>query len=84
MKTIAAQEIKRRGISAIDEAVADGPVHVIRNNQPKYVILSEKDYESILSDLAEVRLAASENDLKAGRVKRGSSKKLMAELLKSK
>jgi PHD/YefM family antitoxin component YafN of YafNO toxin-antitoxin module len=84
MKTIAAQEIKRRGIGAIDEAVAEGPVYIIRNNQPKYVILSEKDYDSILSDLAEVRLAASENDLKAGRVKRGGSKKLMAELLKSK
>ncbi|KQC07211.1 MAG: hypothetical protein APR62_06700 [Smithella sp. SDB] len=84
MKTIAAQEIKRRGIGAVDEAVADGPVYVIRNNQPKYVILSEKYYDSILSDLAEVRLAASENDLKAGRVRRGSSKKLMAELLKSK
>ena len=83
MKTIAAQELKRRGISAIDEAVAEGPVYVIRNNQPKYVILSEKDYDSILSDLAEARLAASENDLKAGRVKRGNSKKLMAELLKS-
>jgi PHD/YefM family antitoxin component YafN of YafNO toxin-antitoxin module len=82
MKTIAAQEIKRRGIGAVDEAVADGPVYVIRNNQPKYVILSEKDYDSILSDLAAVRLATSENDLKAGRVKRGSSKKLMAELLK--
>jgi PHD/YefM family antitoxin component YafN of YafNO toxin-antitoxin module len=82
MKTIAAQEIKRRGIGAVDEAVADGPVYIIRNNQPKYVILSEKDYDSILSDLAAVRLATSENDLKAGRVKRGSSKKLMAELLK--
>ncbi len=84
MKTIAAQEIKRRGIGAVDEAVADGPVYVIRNNQPKYVILSEKDYDNILSDLAAVRLAASEDDLKAGRVRRGSSKKLMAELLKSK
>lgn len=84
MKTIAAQEIKRRGIGAIDEAVAEGPVYIIRNNQPKYVILSEKDYDSILSDLAEVRLAVSENDLEAGRVKRGNSKKLMAELLKSK
>jgi PHD/YefM family antitoxin component YafN of YafNO toxin-antitoxin module len=82
MKTIAAQEIKRRGIGAVDEAVADGPVYVIRNNQPKYVILSEKDYDRILFDLAEMRLAASEYDLKAGRVKRGSSKKLMAELLK--
>ena len=83
MKTIAAQEIKRRGISAVDEALANGPVHIVRNNQPKYVILSEKDYENILSDLAEARLAASENDLKAGRIKRGNSRQLMAELLKN-
>ncbi len=83
MKTIAAQEIKRRGISAVDEALVDGPVHIVRNNQPKYVILSEKDYENILSDLAEARLAASENDLKAGRIKRGNFRQLMTELLKN-
>jgi PHD/YefM family antitoxin component YafN of YafNO toxin-antitoxin module len=83
MKTIAAQEIKRRGISAVDEALEEGPVYIVRNNQPKYVILSEKDYENILSDLAEARLAASENDLKAGRIKRGNSRQLMTELLKN-
>jgi PHD/YefM family antitoxin component YafN of YafNO toxin-antitoxin module len=82
MKTIAAQEIKRRGISAVDKALEQGPVCIIRNNQPKYVVLSEKDYESFLSDLAEARLAASESDLKTGRIKRGNSTQLMAELLK--
>ena len=82
MKTIAAQEIKRRGISAVDKALEQGPVRIIRNNQPKYVVLSEKDYESFLTDLAAARLAASESDLKAGRIKRGNSTQLMAELLK--
>ena len=77
MKTIAAQEIKRISIGAVDEALAHGPVHIVRNNQPKYVILSEKDFENIISDLAEGRIAASENDLKAGRIKRGNSKQLM-------
>ena len=83
MKTIAAQEIKRRGISAVDEALEDGPVCIIRNNQPKYVVLSKKDYESFLSDLTEARLVASESDLNAGRIKRGNSKELLTELLKN-
>ena len=30
MKTISAQEIKRRGISAVDEELKEGPVHVIK------------------------------------------------------
>ena len=48
MKTIAAQEIKRRGIGAVDEALADGPVHIIRNNQPKYVVLLKKIMKTFL------------------------------------
>jgi prevent-host-death family protein len=82
MKTIAAHEIKRRGISAVDEALKRGPVSITRNNLPKYVVLSEKDYQNLLNDLAEARLAASESDLKAGRIKRGGSTRLIAELLK--
>lgn len=38
---ISAQELKRRGIGAVDAALRDGPVHVIRRNRPSYVILSE-------------------------------------------
>jgi hypothetical protein len=33
LKTIAAREIKRRGISTVDEALKDGPVHVITNDR---------------------------------------------------
>ena len=82
MNTIPAQEIKRRGISAVDEALVNGPVHVVRNNLPQYVILSEKDYENMLDDLAESRITEAENDLKAGRIRRGSATKLMNELMK--
>jgi PHD/YefM family antitoxin component YafN of YafNO toxin-antitoxin module len=82
MNTIPAQEIKRRGISAVDKALTNGPVHVVRNNLPQYVILSEKDYENMLGDLAESRINEAENDLKAGRVKRGNATKLMNELTK--
>ena len=39
MNTITAQEIKRRGISAVDDALRKGPVHIIKNNKPKYILL---------------------------------------------
>ena len=48
MNTIAAQDIKRRGISAVDEALKKGPVHVVKNNQPQYVVLSEKRYRELI------------------------------------
>jgi len=82
MNTIPAQEIKRLGIGAVDEALVQGPVHVVRNNLPQYVILSEKDYENMLGDIAESRINEAENDLKAGRIKRGNASTLMNELLK--
>lgn len=34
MNTIPAQELKRRGIAAVDDLIAAGYVHVIRNNRP--------------------------------------------------
>ncbi len=80
MNMIAAQEIKRRGIASLEPLLDGGPVHVIRNNQPRYVVLREAEFEVLMSDLAEARLAASEADLKAGRVRKGSAKDLMAEL----
>lgn len=52
--TITANEIKRRGISAVDEALQHGPVHVIQRNRPRYVILSEEDYRR-MKDLPQAR-----------------------------
>jgi PHD/YefM family antitoxin component YafN of YafNO toxin-antitoxin module len=46
-RTITAKEIKRRGISAVDDALRQGPVHVIQRNRPRYVILSEEDYQRL-------------------------------------
>lgn len=45
---ISAQELKRRGISAVDTALHRGPVHVIRRNRPSYVILSEAQYQRLV------------------------------------
>ena len=83
MNAIAAQEIKRKGISAVDEALKEGPVHIIKNNQPQYVVLSEARYRELIEaeDVAYVaRLRRSLEDVKAGRVTRGTAKDLIREL----
>ena len=83
MNTIPAQEIKRRGIAAVDELIANGDVHVIRNNRPEYVVLSEARYQELVAEAEEAyvaRVKASLEDVKAGRVKRGSATDLIREL----
>ena len=83
MKTIPAKEIKRRGISAVDEALKEGPVHIIKDNELKYVVLSEERYRELLEEEKEsaaVRLRESLKDLKAGRVKRGSVEDILREI----
>lgn len=73
MNTIPSQEIKRRGISAVDEALRNGPVHVIKNNRPQYVVLSEEDFAAFQEarcESAQASLRASLADLQAGRVNR--------------
>ena len=82
MNMIAAQEVKRRGIAAVDDLLAFGPVQIVKNNRPRYVVVSEEEFEMLMTDLASARLAASEADVKAGRIHRGSSATLMAELRK--
>ena len=81
MSIMSVQDIKRRGMSAVDTALADGPVHLVRSNRAEYVVMREQDYQALMTDLSEARLAASDRDVKARRVRRGSSGKLMAELL---
>ncbi|UHD16505.1 prevent-host-death protein [Thiocapsa bogorovii] len=73
MNSIPAKEIKRRGISAVDEALRLGPVHVVKNNRPQYVVLTEERYQELLQDQAGAAhdsLRVSLGDLKAGRVTR--------------
>lgn len=71
MNTIPAQELKRRGIAAVDELIAKGDVHVIRNNQPQYVVLSEARYQELVAEANEAylgRVRVALEDVKAGRV----------------
>lgn len=81
-RTIPASEIKRRGIGAVDEQLAKYPsVHVIANNEPKYVILTEERYAELLEEVEEAaatRIAESLAEYRAGKVKSyGSVKELM-------
>lgn len=48
MRTLSASEIKRRGIIAVEQMLPAGPVHIIKNNQLKFVVLSEEDYENLI------------------------------------
>jgi PHD/YefM family antitoxin component YafN of YafNO toxin-antitoxin module len=76
MKSIAAQDIKRKGISAVDEALKEGPVHIIKNNQPRYVIMTEVRYRELVEAEDEAyiaRVRKSLADVKAGRVRRFKS-----------
>lgn len=73
MNSIPAQEIKRRGIAAVDEALHNGPVHIIKNNRPSYVVLTEAAYAELQEaqqDAARERLRVSLADLEAGRTNR--------------
>ena len=72
MNFIPAQEIKRRGIAAVDDLIAKGDLHVIRNNQPQYVVLSEERYQELIAaerEACHARVRASLEDVKAGKVK---------------
>ena len=76
MNTIPAQEIKQRGITAVDKLLERGPVHVISRNRPKYVIMDESRYEELLEAEEEASLARIQTvmeEVRAGNVQRYDS-----------
>ncbi|QXP82582.1 type II toxin-antitoxin system Phd/YefM family antitoxin [Methylococcus sp. Mc7] len=86
MNAIPAQEIKRRGMAAVDEALAHGPVHIIKNNRPQYVVLTEESYQELLEaqeEAALARIKASLEDAKAGRVTRHDNVEALMQRLDS-
>jgi PHD/YefM family antitoxin component YafN of YafNO toxin-antitoxin module len=48
MNAIAANDLKRHGISAVEHLLANGPVHIIKRNQPVCVVLAEDEYEKLI------------------------------------
>lgn len=47
--TLTTAELKRRGMAAIEEGLRHGPVHLMKRNQPTAVVLSEAEYQRLLS-----------------------------------
>ena len=41
-------ELKRRGMAALEDALARGPVHIVKRNKPAAVVLSEEDYQRLI------------------------------------
>ncbi|MEK7273463.1 MAG: prevent-host-death protein [Nitrospirota bacterium] len=82
-KTIPATEIRRRGLSVIDNALKRGPVHVLKDNEPTYVIMAEAQYQELTERYRKsyvTRIRRSLTDLKAGRIRHVSAKTLIDEL----
>ena len=47
MNALPANELKRHGISAVEHLLVNGPVHIIKRNQPVCVVLAEDEYERL-------------------------------------
>jgi hypothetical protein len=53
MNALTAQELKRRGVAAVEDLLPNGPVHVIKRNRPAFVVLSEEEYARLASGYGE-------------------------------
>jgi len=83
MATIAAGEIKRRGITAVDEGLASGPVQVIQRNEPRYVVLNMDQYQELREAYEEAMAARAREalaDVANGRARRMTAQQLIDEL----
>ena len=84
MTTIPAREIKRRGISAVDDDLKQGPVQIIQHDEPRYVVMSTEQYRELQAEREEamlLRIQAARADAEAGRFTRMSAQALMEEAL---
>ena len=81
INTVAAQDVKRRGVRAIVEKLEVGPVHVLQHNEPSFVALREEHYRELVDEIEAARIRASLADVEAGRVRFTSPRELMDEIL---
>ena len=67
----------------VDKALKRGPVHVLKGNEPAYVILAEEQYRELSAQYRKSyvsRIRRSLKDLKEGRVRRVTAQTLIDEL----
>lgn len=77
--TMPAQEIKRRGMSVMNEKLASGPVWVIANNTPKYVVLFADDFRRMQHEAFVSECMQSDAEYHAGLAKPTTVDDLMKE-----
>jgi prevent-host-death family protein len=46
--TLTVNEIKRRGMAAIEEGLRLGPVHIVKRNRPAAVVVSEEEFRRLM------------------------------------
>ena len=56
---VSTSEIKRRGMAAIEEGLARGPLHILKRNRPAAVVLSEEEYQRLVRAQAPVPVGLS-------------------------
>lgn len=44
MNILTNEQIKRRGIAAVEDALRHGPVHLIKRNRPAAVVMTETEF----------------------------------------
>lgn len=64
--TMPAQVVKRRGMSALNAQLKDGPVWVIANNTPKYVVLFADDFRRMRHEAFVEGCLQSDAECRAG------------------
>jgi antitoxin (DNA-binding transcriptional repressor) of toxin-antitoxin stability system len=45
MNTLGARELRRRGLAAIEQALAKGPVRILKRNRPVAIVLTEHKFQ---------------------------------------
>lgn len=78
MATVPAQIVKRRGMSALNAQLKDGPVWIIANNTPKYVVLLADDFRRMRHEMFVRECHESMAELRKGLGKPTTVDELMA------
>ena len=49
MNILTNEQIKRRGIAAVEDALRHGPVHLVKRNRPAAVVVTEAEFTRLSS-----------------------------------
>ena len=82
---IAVSEIEQRGLRAVDDLLRRGPVHVVGQGHPGYVVMTEALFDEWLDELNEAHVArvqAAMADVAAGHVHRYETTDEMMEAIR--